>query len=130
MGGGHGGPPGKWILCGAEAVLINTAEVVGYPQAGVASVACRRSVVHGGRVHCRLEFAAGYGLWELTLTCGGHVGWFLLEPQEAQAFQAVVDELDPDLSTLSFADLCGLVRAVTGAPPDPAAARSRPAGLE
>jgi hypothetical protein len=52
-----------------------------------------------------------------VLSCDDAVAWFLLESREARAFQGLVDELDPDLTALGFADLCGLARAVTGTPP-------------
>lgn len=63
-------------------------------------------------------FAAAHGLWELTIFGVGRLEWFLLESEEAEAFRGLINELDPELSTLCVADVCGLVRAVTGTPPD------------
>jgi hypothetical protein len=66
----------------------------------------------------RLARVADLGFYEFVLTDGAWVQWFLLEQDEASALGRLIAQLDPKLEALRFADVCGLVRAVTGRPPD------------
>jgi hypothetical protein len=58
-------------------------------------------------------------LYELVPTGSEQTQWFPLGPDEAKALGGLIGELDPHLEVLEFADLCALVRAVTGTPPTP-----------
>jgi hypothetical protein len=66
----------------------------------------------------RLAPVADLGSYELVLTDDAWIEWFLLEPDEASALGRLIAQLDPKLEALAFAEVCGLVRAVTGRPPE------------
>lgn len=74
-------------------------------------------MLHAGVVRYRISPVADIGLYEFVVSGGGETGWFLLDPDEAHALCGLFEDLDPDLEAFEFADLCGLVRAVTGTPP-------------
>jgi hypothetical protein len=66
----------------------------------------------------RLAPVADLELYELVLTDGAWIEWFLLERDEASALGRLIAQVDPKLESLAFAGVCGLVRAVTGRPPE------------
>lgn len=57
-------------------------------------------------------------MYEFILIDGARIEWFLLEQDEASALGGLIEQLDPTLEMLGFAEVCGLVRSVTGMPPE------------